>query len=200
LTRSEIARLLLEVGAVRIRLEPEKWFTWVSGRRSPIYCDNRILISVPEARGRVADALAAAIRRRFPETAVIAATATAGIPHAAWVAERLDLPMVYVRTQAKEHGMARRVEGRPLRGHTVVLIEDLVSLGGSACAAVEALADEGGTVLGVQAIFWYGFAQACERFEQAGVPFEALTDYDALLELIDADEATRRVLLEWRAR
>ena len=157
-------------------------------------------MSYPEARARIADGLAGAIRTRFPACEVIAGTATAGIPHAAWVAERLERPMVYVRAGSKDHGRKKRVEGRPLRGERVVLVEDLISFGGSAGAALAALGEEGGKVIGVQAIFSYGFAAAAQRFEEAGVPCQTLTDYDALLGCLELDEAKQEVLLAWRAR
>lgn len=195
---TDIAQILVDAGAVEIRVDPQRWFTWASGKRSPIYCDNRLLLSIPEARRRVADALAKSVSSLFPEVEVIAGTATAGIPHAAWVAERLDLPMVYVRSSAKEHGKQRRVEGRPLAGERVVLIEDLISFGGSSLSCVEALREEGGAVLGVQAIFTYGFPQAIARFEDAGIRWSALTSYAELVERLDLDEATRRTLLAWR--
>ena len=196
----DYARLLIEVGAIELRTNPDQWFTWTSGERAPIYCDNRVLMSYPEARARIADGLADAIRARFPTCEVIAGTATAGIPHAAWVAERLERPMVYVRGGSKDHGRKKRVEGRPLRGERVVLVEDLISFGGSAGAALVALGEEGGKVIGVQAIFSYGFADAAQRFEQAGVPCQTLTDYDALLGCLELDEAKQEVLLAWRAR
>ncbi len=200
MTPEDYARLLIEVGAIELRTNPDQWFTWTSGERAPIYCDNRVLMSYPEARARIADGLAGAIRTRFPACEVIAGTATAGIPHAAWVAERLERPMVYVRAGSKDHGLKRKVEGRPLRGERVVLVEDLISFGGTACTAVEALGAEGGKVIGVQGIFSYGFPAAARRLEEAGVSWQTLTNYDALLACLDLDEATRRVLLEWRAR
>jgi orotate phosphoribosyltransferase len=195
----EYGQLLVEIGAVEIRTDPEEWFTWVSGKRSPIYCDNRVLISYPEARARVADGLAEEIRTCFPECQVIAGVATAGIPHAAWVAERLEKPMVYVRSSSKEHGKGKQVEGRALRGERVVLVEDLVSFGGSACSAIEVLTKEGGKVIGVEAIFSYGFPRSQSRFEEVGVPCRTLTHYDALLASMNLDDATARLLLEWRA-
>ena len=198
LTASEVASELIKVGAVEVRTDPEDWFTWTSGRRSPIYCDNRVLISYPEARARVADALVASVRSRFAEVQVIAGAATAGIPHAAWVAERMNLPMVYVRGAAKEHGQAKRVEGAPLRGERVVLIEDTISTGGSALDGVEGIRAEGGDVLGVQAIFSYEFPRAHERFADAGIQASALTSYPTLLATLDIDEQTARILEDWR--
>ncbi|MBM4337413.1 MAG: orotate phosphoribosyltransferase [Deltaproteobacteria bacterium] len=196
----DYAKLLVSIGAVELRTDPATWFTWASGERAPIYCDNRVVISYPAVRTQIADGLAAAIRGAHPDAEVIAGTATAGIPHAAWVAERLELPMVYVRGSAKDHGKAKRVEGRALRGERVVLIEDLVSFGGSALAACEALEAEGGKVIGVQAIFSYGFPKAAERFAAAGVPVQSLTGYDALLQTLELDLVTKRALLAWRER
>ena len=194
----ECARLLLECGAIEIRTEREQWFTWASGKRAPIYCDNRLLISWPEARSAIADALTAATRERFPGVEVIAGAATGGIPHAAWVAERLELPMVYVRSSAKDHGRRRVVEGAPLSGERVVLIEDLISLGGSAAAAVEGLQSEGGKVIGVQAIVTWDFATAGRRLAELGVPWQALARYEDVISAMALDASARRRLLEWR--
>ncbi len=200
LTAQEAVELLLEVGAVKVRVDPDEWFTWTSGRRAPIYCNNRVLISYPEARGQIADALADAVRTHHADAEVVAGTAAAGIPHAAWVAERLDLPMVYVRGSAKGHGTQKRVEGRELQGERVVLVEDLLSTGASALSAIEALQEEGGKVIGVQAIFSYGFAEAGEALERLGLPWHALADFDVLLAAMDLDAATRQALLGWRGR
>jgi len=199
LTAREAAVLLQGIGAVELRVKPEDWFTWTSGKRAPIYCDNRLLMSFPRQRAAIADALADSIRRHHPEVEVIAGTATAGIPHAAWVAERMDLPMVYVRGSAKGHGKQRRVEGRALSGERVVVVEDLISTGGSSAASVEALREDGAVVIGVQAIFSYGFPRAQELFRSLGVPAHALTCYEVLVETMDLDEATARVLLDWRS-
>lgn len=197
-TPAEVARLLVAIGAVEMRPDPEDWFTWTSGRRAPIYCDNRVLMGFPAERQAIADALVEAVRARQPDVEVIAGTATAGIPHAAWVAERMRLPMVYVRGSTKGHGKRKRVEGASLVGERVVVIEDLMSTGGSAADSVEALREEGGKVVGVQAIVSYGFPAAQQRFEALGLPAAALTDYDAILELLDLDEVRARVLREWR--
>jgi orotate phosphoribosyltransferase len=196
----EVANLLVSIGAVEVRSDPAQWFTWASGERAPVYCDNRVVISFPDARGRIAASLASSIRKSYPDAEVIAGTATAGIPHAAWVASLLELPMVYVRGSAKEHGKGKRVEGRALRGERVALVEDAVSFGGSSLGAVEALEAEGGKCVGVQAIFEYGFPKAKERFAAAGVNLRALTNFDALLEALELDAPTREVLLAWRAR
>ena len=200
MTASECAKLLVAIGAVEVRTDPDRWFTWASGERAPIYCDNRVLISHVEARKRIADALADSIRRSFPDAELIAGTATAGIPHAAWAAERLGLPMVYVRGSAKEHGKGKRVEGRALSGERVVVLEDAVSFGGSSLAAVAAVNEEGGKVIGVQAIYTYAFPKAVARFAEAGVTLAALTSYDAVLESLALDRATRDVLVAWRER
>ena len=200
MTPTECAKLLVAIGAVEVRSDPDRWFTWASGERAPIYCDNRVVISHVEARKRIADALADSIRRSFPDAELIAGTATAGIPHAAWAAERLGLPMVYVRGSAKQHGKGKRVEGRALSGERVVVLEDAVSFGGSSLAAVAAVNEEGGKVIGVQAIYTYAFPKAVARFAEAGVTLQALTTYDAVLESLQLDAATREVLLAWRAR
>jgi orotate phosphoribosyltransferase len=194
----DVARLLLAVGAVEIRTDPARWFTWSSGKKAPIYCDNRVLCAFPRERAAVADALAEAIRASFAGVEVIAGTATAGIPHAAWVAERMALPMVYVRGAAKEHGQGRRVEGRRLSGERVVVVEDAISFGGSSLGAVEAVAAEGGRVLGVQAIFAYGFPETYRRFESAAVPWQALCDFETLISLLSTSEAEARALRAWR--
>jgi orotate phosphoribosyltransferase len=159
-----------------------------------------VVISYPAVREGIAQGLADSIRAAWPDVEVIAGTSTAGIPHAAWVATLLDLPMVYVRGSAKEHGKGKRVEGKPLSGERVVLIEDLVSFGGSSLGAVDALEEEGGVVIGVQAIVTYGFPAAANRFAAAGKRVLALTSYDALLETIELDEPTRKILLDWRER
>lgn len=193
-----LARLLLDTGAVEVRPARDDWFTWASGKRAPIYCDNRRLISFPEERTRIADALTGAVRECCPDAAVVAGTATAGIPWAAWVAERLDLPMVYVRGSAKGHGRGRRVEGRPLAGERVALIEDLISTGGSSLDAVCALREEGGKVGAVVAIFTYAFPIAAERFAAQGIAWHTLSDYAALLEELELSDAEREALLHWR--
>jgi orotate phosphoribosyltransferase len=196
---SEAVAVLQEIGAVELRIQPEDWFTWTSGKRAPIYCDNRVLMSFPRQRAAVADALVDSIRRHHPDVELIAGTATAGIPHAAWVAERMELPMVYVRGSAKGHGKQKRVEGAALSGERVVVVEDLISTGGSSASSVEALREEGAVVVGVQAIFSYGFPGAEELFRSLGVPAHALTSYEVLVEAMDLDEATARALLDWRS-
>lgn len=195
----ELAQLLIEHGAIEIRPDPEDWFTWASGRRAPVYCDNRRMLSFPAARAKIADALAHALRREFEDAQVIAGTATAGIAWAALVAERLEWPMVYVRGEAKGHGRRRRVEGRPLQGESVVVLEDLLSFGGSALSAARAVEEEGGKVVGVQAIVSWGFAEADARLLEAGLRWQALVDYPAILETSRLTPEQSRVLLDWRA-
>ena len=138
------------------------------------------------------------VREHFSDAEVIAGTATAGIAWAAWVAERLERPMIYVRGEAKGHGRKKRVEGRPLAGERVLVIEDLLSFGGSALSAVDAVNEEGGTVTGVQAIVTWGFPDVDRRFREADVPYAALCDYEALLETLTLSEEQARVLREWR--
>lgn len=174
-----IAKALLEVGAVE--LKPNDPFTWASGIKSPIYCDNRITMSSPAIRKEIANGLAEAIEKNFPGTEAVAGTATAGIPHAAWVSDVLELPMMYVRSKAKEHGRGNQIEGKIVAGQKVVVIEDLISTGGSSLVAVEALQKEGFEVLGVVSIFTYGLPKAEQAFKEAGISFVSLTNYDALV-------------------
>ncbi len=175
-----IAKSLLEIKAVSV-VDKDNLFTWASGIKSPIYCDNRLTMSYPEVRGMIADGFVAHIEQHYPTVEVIAGTATAGIPHAAWVAERLNLPMVYVRSSAKQHGKGNQIEGRLLKGQRVVLIEDLISTGGSSLAAAAALRQAGAEVMAIIAIFSYNFAEAEQRFAAAKVAYASLTDYRALL-------------------
>jgi orotate phosphoribosyltransferase len=172
-----------------VLLRPDDPFTWASGLRSPIYCDNRLTLSDPAVRRRLTEGFLAALDRARLAPEVIAGTATAGIPHAAWLADRLEKPLVYVRSSPKGHGRGNRVEGRLARGARVVLVEDLVSTGGSSLAAVEALRDAGAEVLAVVGVFSYGLARAHDAFRDAGVPLLTLTDYDALLAAARADGA-----------
>ncbi|MDF2068586.1 orotate phosphoribosyltransferase [Bacillus sp. Cr_A10] len=176
---NKIAKALLQVGAVE--LKPNDLFTWASGIKSPIYCDNRITMSSPKIRKEIAKGLAEAIEKNFLGTEAVAGTATAGIPHAAWVSDVLELPMMYVRSKAKEHGRGNQIEGKVVPGQKVVVIEDLISTGGSSLVAVEALQKEGLDVLGVVSIFTYGLPKAEEAFKEAGITFVSLTNYDALV-------------------
>lgn len=178
--KKQIAQQLLSIGAVELR--PNDPFTWASGVKSPIYCDNRLTMSYPTVRKAIADGLAETIRREYPDAQVIAGTATAGIPHAAWVAERLDLPMVYVRSKPKGHGQSNLIEGKIEPGQKAVVIEDLISKGGSVLQAAQALQDAGFEVAGIAAIFTYGLPQAQQAIQEAGLTFHTLTDFPALVE------------------
>lgn len=197
----EIAESLLKIKAVTV-VDENNLFTWVSGIKSPVYCDNRMTISYPEVRRKIATGFADLIKRYYPETEIIAGTATAGIPHAAWVAEQLNLPMVYVRSNAKEHGKGKQTEGVLPKGAKVVLIEDLLSTGGSSVKACESLQAEGAHVLSVLAIFSYNFPQVTEAFEAIQMPFHTLTDYETLLPIAVEkgylQEASLDMLLKWR--
>ncbi|OTN94991.1 orotate phosphoribosyltransferase [Enterococcus faecium] len=195
-----IAKDLLEIEAVF--LNPSDPFTWASGIKSPIYCDNRITMSYPNVRKEIAKGLASKIKEAFPEVQVIAGTATAGIPHAAWVAEILDLPMVYIRSKAKDHGKGNQIEGRIVEGQKMVVIEDLISTGGSVLEAAEAAKREGADILGVAAIFTYELPKGKANFEKAEIPLMTLTNYSVLIEAaledryIDEQELT--LLKEWK--
>lgn len=171
----QIAKDLLSIEAVS--LSPDEPFTWASGLKSPIYCDNRVTMSYPAVRRAIAKGLAEKIKQDFPNVEVIAGTATAGIPHAAWVAELLDLPMVYIRSKPKDHGQGNQIEGRIKEGQKMVVIEDLISTGGSVLEATQAAEKEGADVLGVAAIFTYELAKGKQNFETANIPLVTLTNY-----------------------
>lgn len=195
-----IAESLLEIKAVS--LKPNEPFTWTSGIISPIYCDNRLTLSYPEIRKKIAAGLAEIIKEKFPGTELIAGTATAGIPHAAWVSEILDLPMCYVRSKAKGHGKGNQIEGKAEKGQKVVVVEDLISTGGSVITAVEALRKAGCEVLGVVSIFTYELAKGKERMEEENITAYSLTNYSTLVEVasekgyIEASDMDK--LMEWR--
>lgn len=176
-----IAERLLEINAVA--LKPHDPFTWTSGLRSPIYCDNRLTLSYPAVRREIAAGLKKLILENFSEAEVIAGTATAGIPHAAWVSELMDLPMCYVRSKAKGHGKGNQIEGKVQSGQKVVVVEDLISTGGSVITAVQALREAGCEVLGVVSIFTYGLEKGMEAFEQADIKSLSLTNFPALVKV-----------------
>lgn len=200
--KQHIARQLLTIGAVELR--PENPFTWASGVKSPIYCDNRLTMSHPEVRKEIAKGLAELIEEFYPECEVVAGTATAGIPHAAWVSDRLNLPMVYVRSKPKEHGQGNRVEGKIESGKKVVVVEDLISKGGSVLQAAEGLKAAGFEVLGIAAIFTYDLPQSIETITAAGFTFHTLTDFPALVEEAIANGAIQEkdlpMLADWHER
>lgn len=175
----EVAAMLLQIQA--IKLNTEKPFVWSSGWKSPIYCDNRLSLSYPEVRKVIRDGLVAAIRENYPTVQAIAGVATAGIAQGAWVAEALDLPFLYVRPKPKDHGMENLIEGKITRGQKVVVVEDLVSTGGSSLKAVQALRDAGFDVLGMVSIFSYGFEIANQNFKDANVSLVSLSDYSFLI-------------------
>lgn len=176
-----IAKDLLDIKAVFLR--PNEPFTWASGIKSPIYCDNRLTLSYPNVRKDIENGLAKLIRENFPDAACLMGTATAGIAHAALVADILDLPMGYVRGGAKSHGRNNRIEGKVEPGMKVVVVEDLISTGGSSLECVEALREAGCEVIGLIAIFTYGLPKATTNFEVANCKYATLTDYDTLIEV-----------------
>jgi len=197
----QIAADLLKIGAVALR--PQQPFTWTSGLKSPIYCDNRLTISYPDIRERIADGFVSLIRENFPNVEVIAGAATGGIPHAAWVASKLGLPMVYVRDKAKGHGKENLIEGFIKPGQKTVVIEDLISTGGSSLKVALAVNDAGAEALSVLGIFSYQFDKAKEAFENAGIPFETLTNYSTLVNVAlsqgSIQEQDVAALQAWRA-
>lgn len=187
MNKKDYAKLLLDIEAVALRGENDL-FTWASGIKSPIYCDNRLTISYPQVRRSIAKGLADLIVKDFEDGFdIVAATATAGIPHGAWVSELLDKPMVYVRSSSKDHGKENLIEGIVKKGQRAILVEDLISTGGSSLKCVEALQKEGVEVLKVYGIFNYGMKEAIDRFKLAGVSYETLTDYSTLLDLVQEE-------------
>lgn len=196
----DIAKDLLSIHAVQIRTD--NYFTWTSGIKSPIYCDNRLTMSYPEVRTRIIDAFVAEIKKLDRQPDVIAGCATAGIPHAAWIAERLNLPMVYVRSAPKGHGKGNQIEGRVEPGQSAVVIEDLISTGGSSIDSSQVLEASGVEVLSVVAIFTYGLPIAKENFSKAKLPFTTLTGFDSLVEMLEEEKSISKEesneLLTWR--
>ena len=178
-TAQTVASMLLDAQAVK--LSPDRPFKWSSGWNSPIYCDNRVTLSFPEIRTFIKNALAEAIRSHFPAAEAIAGVATAGIPQGALVADVLNLPFFYVRPKPKEHGMGNQIEGRLAENQKVVLVEDLISTGGSSLKAADALLQAGGQVLGMAAIFTYGFEVAAQNFARYNIDLVCLSNYEALL-------------------
>ena len=174
----QVARGLLSIGAVFLR--PQEPFTWASGIKSPIYCDNRLILTAPEVRTLVENAIADTVKREFPEAEVLMGTATAGIAHAAIAAHLLGMPMGYVRSGSKDHGRRNQIEGRLEKRQKVVVIEDLISTGGSVLDTVEALRAAGAEVLGVVSIFTYGMKKGIERLATANVRNVSLTDLDTV--------------------
>jgi len=196
----QLAEKLLQINAVKLNVEEP--FTWTSGWRSPIYCDNRKILSFPFVRDYVKSELSAVVFEKFPDADVIAGVATAGIPHGALVADLLKLPFIYIRSKPKEHGLGNQIEGVLEPGQQVVVIEDLISTGKSSMEAVEAIQNAGGVVVGVCSVFNYGFEKARAIFDNAGIPVHSLSNYASLIELavekniVSADQASH--LQSWR--
>lgn len=182
---SKIAEFLLQIKA--IKLSPEKPFTWASGRKSPIYCDNRKTLSYPQIRTYIRQEYVNAIEKHFGKPDVIAGVATGGIAQGALIAQEMGLPFVYVRSEAKKHGLTNMIEGVVEKGQSVIVIEDLISTGGSSLKAVDALKEAGCAVKGMVAIFTYGFDEATDNFKKANVIVKTLTDYNVLI-----DEALKK--------
>ncbi len=199
-TQIEVAKKLMEIKAVKV--QPLKPFTWASGWKSPIYCDNRKILSFPETRSFIRDKFAEIIRNKYPQVEVIAGVATGAIAHGALLADILGLPFIYVRSTPKGHGLENRIEGNLLPGQKVVVIEDLISTGGSSLKAAEAIKESKGIVLGMLSIFTYNFDVSKEKFKQANVELTSLSNYNTLittaLEAGFISEDQIKTLMEWR--
>ena len=174
----KIAKGLLSIGAVFLR--PEEPFTWASGIKSPVYCDNRLTLTAPEVRTMIEEGLAEVVKKEYPECEVLMGTSTAGIAHAAITGHILDMPMGYVRSSNKDHGRTNRIEGKLEKGQKVVVIEDLISTGGSVIDVVDALREAGAEVLGVASIFTYGMQKGLDRLKEAEVKNVSLTNFDVI--------------------
>jgi len=198
----ELAKSLLQINAVVLR--PNKPFTWASGWNSPIYCDNRLTLRYPELRKKISIAFTNILEEQYPHVDVITGTATAGIPHAAWIAAELDKPLAYVRAKAKAYGLGNQIEGGVDKGQSTVVIEDLISTGGSAMSVIDALQFIGANVLAVLSIFTYGFDKANEKFENLNIPVYTLTDYNTLIEVAVEEEFIKKedldLLNQWRQK
>ncbi len=199
-SENKIAASLLRIKA--IKLQPSKPFTWASGWKSPIYCDNRKTLSFPDVRSLIRDSFVDVVRQRYPDVEVIAGVATGAIAHGMLVADKMGLPFIYVRSGAKEHGLGNQIEGYYEKGQKIVVIEDLISTGGSSLKAVKALREAGCDVLGMVAIFTYQFVKASDAFTETGCKLETLSNYSVLIDeavkegyVSDSDMAT---LSEWR--
>ena len=196
----QVAEYLLEIKAVILR--PDQPFKWASGWHSPIYCDNRLILSEPEVRTFIKTTWSEALTDLFPYANAVAGVATAGIAHAALIADELNLPMAYIRSKPKEHGTEKLLEGRLLPEHKTVVIEDLVSTGKSSLVAAQSIISEGIPVVGLMSVFSYGFSEAEEAFKSQNIPFYSLCDYETLIELalekgyVEASEL--ETLKKWR--
>ncbi|MDB5193329.1 MAG: orotate phosphoribosyltransferase [Segetibacter sp.] len=198
--QTAVAEKLLQIEAVK--LSPEEPFTWASGWKSPIYCDNRKILSFPFTRDFIKSEMCNLVFEKYPEADLIAGVATAGIAWGAMVADQLKLPFIYVRPKPKEHGLGNQIEGSFKKGQKTVVVEDLISTGKSSLQVVEVLKNEGVEVIGMVSIFNYGFAEANNNFKAAGVPFTSLTDYSTLINIGaqkgTINSETETLLLQWR--
>jgi orotate phosphoribosyltransferase len=196
----ELAKSLLEINAVILR--PNNPFTWASGWNSPIYCDNRLTLRYPAIRKQISKAFAEIIEQNIGNVDVITGTATAGIPHAAWIAQNLDKPLAYVRARAKSYGLGNQIEGGVDKGQSTIVIEDLISTGGSVISVVDALEFIGADIKAILSIFTYGFDKANEKFTTKNLPVYTLTDYttliDVAVELGAVKESDLKLLNDWR--
>jgi orotate phosphoribosyltransferase len=199
--KKEIAERLLDINAVS--LKPNDPYTWSSGLKSPIYCDNRSTIGYPEIRRMIAKELSDLIKEKFPNVECISGTATAGIPHAAWVSDNLNLPMNYVRGKAKAHGVGKQIEGQALKGQKVVVVEDLISTGGSAITTVRALREAGCDVLGVVSIFTYELDKAEQNLKLENITSYSISDFSTLVEVAKEKGYIKKEelesLIEWKS-
>ncbi|WP_208558702.1 orotate phosphoribosyltransferase [Marinilactibacillus kalidii] len=197
---SKISEDLLSIGAISV--QPNDPFTWTSGMKSPIYCDNRITMSYPEIRKRIVAAFVEIIQKNYPDVEVIAGTATAGIPHAAWIAQSLDLPMVYIRSSAKKHGKGKQIEGTFSPGAKMVIVEDLVSTGSSVINAAQEAINEEADVIGAVAIFTYELAVSANAFKEIALPIHTITSYSNMihvaLEIGKINEKDQMSLIRWK--
>lgn len=195
-----IVKDLLKIKAVQIHTK--KYFTWTSGLKSPIYCDNRLTMSYPQIRKKIMQLFIEKVNDLKEKPNIIAGCATAGIPHAAWLADALDLPLVYVRSAPKEHGKGNQIEGVVASGQKAVIIEDLVSTGGSSLNVAKALQNEGVEVLAVLTIFSYGLQKSIDQFKREQIPLYTLTTFDELVDILVEDnqlnEQQRQELITWR--
>lgn len=207
-TQEKIAQHLLDIKAVT--LSPKEPYTWASGLKSPIYCDNRITMSYPDIRKDIALAFVELIQKTYPDVELIAGTATAGIPQACWVADLMNLPMIYIRGKAKDHGKQNQIEGKLVSGQKVVVIEDLISTGGSVIEACAALREADAVVLGVMAIFTYELEKGIENFKDQNIELNTLSNYSTLIQVasqqgsiaqedIETLQAWKKNPAEWKA-
>ncbi|GGP15683.1 orotate phosphoribosyltransferase [Oceanobacillus neutriphilus] len=198
---NKVTKDLLAIEAVQLKVD--NYFTWTSGLKSPIYCDNRLTMSYPAVRKNIVKAFAEMVKNSDTKPEVIAGCATAGIPHAAWLAEELELPMVYVRSKPKGHGKGNQIEGASVEGKKVLVIEDLISTGGSSIQSAQALEQEGAEITAVYSIFTYGLPRAEEAFAEAGLSYQSITGFDQLLELLIEEnkltETEKETVLAWRS-